>query len=85
LKLAYCLTVHRSQGSQFPVVILPVHPTFVYNFNRALLYTAVSRAQEILITVGQRLAIRQAIRDVRVYNRKTMLIEKIENRLLDNL
>ena len=85
LKLAYCLTVHRSQGSQFPVVILPVHSTFAYSYNRALLYTAVSRAQEILITVGQRSAIRQAIRDVKVYNRKTMLVEKIENRLLDNL
>ena len=85
LKLAYCLTVHRSQGSQFPVVILPVHSTFAYNFNRALLYTAVSRAQEILITVGQRSAIRQAVKSVGVYNRKTMLQEKIENRLLEEL
>jgi exodeoxyribonuclease V alpha subunit len=85
LKLAYSLTVHRSQGSQFPVVILPVHSTFAYNYNRALLYTAVSRAQDILITVGQRSAIRQAVRSVGVYNRKTMLQEKIENRLLEEL
>jgi exodeoxyribonuclease V alpha subunit len=85
LKLAYSLTVHRSQGSQFPVVILPVHSTFAYNYNRALLYTAVSRAQKILITVGQKSAIRQAIRSVGVYNRKTMLQEKIENRLLEEL
>lgn len=85
LKLAYSLTVHRSQGSQFPVVILPVHSTFAYNYNRALLYTAVSRAQEILITVGQKSAIRQAVRSVDVYNRKTMLKEKIEDRLLSNL
>lgn len=85
LKLAYCLTVHRSQGSQFLVVILPVHSIFAYNFNRALLYTAVSRAQKILITVGQRSAIRQAIRDIRVYNRKTMLVEKIENKMLKDL
>ena len=85
LKLAYALTIHRAQGSQFPVVIMPVHSAFAYQANRALLYTAVSRAQDILITVGQRSAIRQAVRNVGVYNRKTMLQEKIEDRLLSNL
>ena len=85
LKLAYALTIHRAQGSQFPVVIMPVHSAFAYQANRALLYTAVSRAQDILITVGQRSAIRQAVRSVGVYNRKTMLQEKIEDRLLSNL
>lgn len=85
LKLAYALTIHRAQGSQFPVVIMPVHSTFAYNYNRALLYTAVSRAQEILITVGQKSAIRQAVKSVGVYNRKTMLIDKIEDKLLDSL
>ena len=85
LKLAYALTIHRAQGSQFPVVIMPVHSIFAYNYNRALLYTAVSRAQDILITVGQRTAIRQAVRSVGVYNRKTMLQEKIEDRILSNL
>lgn len=85
LKLAYSLTVHRSQGSQFPVVIMPVHSTFAYNYNRALLYTAVSRAQDILITVGQRIAIKQAVKSVGVYNRKTFLQEKIEDKLLGEL
>jgi exodeoxyribonuclease V alpha subunit len=85
LKLAYALTIHRAQGSQFPVVIMPVHSTFAYNYNRALLYTAVSRAQKILITVGQRVAIRQAVRNVGVYNRRTMLQKKIEDRLLKDL
>jgi exodeoxyribonuclease V alpha subunit len=85
LKLAYCLTIHRSQGSQFPVVILPVHTSFQYQSNRALIYTAVSRAQEILITVGQKSAIRQAVKDVKVYNRQTFLSEKIENNVLGGL
>jgi len=85
LKLAYCLTIHRSQGSQFPVVILPVHSAFQYQNNRALIYTAVSRAQEILITVGQAAAIRQAIKDTRVYQRQTFLKEKIEDRILNDL
>ena len=85
LKLAYCLTIHRSQGSQFPVVILPVHSAFEYQNNRALIYTAVSRAQEILITVGQRSAIRQAVKDTKVYRRQTFLSQKIEDRVLGGL
>lgn len=85
LKLAYALTIHRSQGSQFPVVILPVHSSFAYHSNRALLYTAVSRAQEILITVGQKAAIKQAIGNVKVYNRKTFLSEKIQEVIINDL
>ena len=85
LKLAYALTIHRAQGSQFPVVIMPIHSTFAYNYNRALLYTAVSRAQDILITVGQKSAIRQAVKSVGVYNRRTFLKEKIEDKLLGYL
>jgi exodeoxyribonuclease V alpha subunit len=85
LKLAYCLTIHRSQGSQFPVVIMPAHSAFQYQSNRALVYTAVSRAQEILITVGQAAAIRQAVRDMKVYRRQTFLKEKIQDRMLEGL
>ena len=85
LKLAYALTIHRSQGSQFPVVILPVHSSFNYQNNRALLYTAVSRAQEILITVGQRAAINQARRDTTVYRRQTFLSQKIEDKVLNEI
>ena len=85
LKLAYCLTSHRAQGSGYPVVIFPVHNCFSYQTNRALLYTSVSRAQEILITVGQRTAIEKARRDTKVYFRKTFLSDKIQDRLLDNL
>jgi len=85
LKLAYALTIHRSQGSQFPVVIMPAHSAFQYQANRALVYTAVSRAQEILITVGQAAAIRQAVRDTKVYRRQTFLSQKIEDRMLGGL
>ena len=85
LKLAYALTIHRSQGSQFPVVIMPAHSAFQYQSNRALIYTAVSRAQEILITVGRAAAIRQAVKDTKVYNRQTFLSEKIQDRMLGEL
>ena len=85
LKLAYCLTIHRSQGSQFPVVILPVHSAFQYQNNRALLYTSVSRAQKILITVGQQSAIKRARRDISVYQRQTFLSSKIQDRMLETI
>jgi len=85
LKLSYCITIHRSQGSQFPVVIMPAHSAFQYQNNRALIYTAVSRAQKILITVGQAAAIRQAVRDTKVYRRKTFLSEKIQDGMLSDL
>lgn len=85
LKLSYCITSHRSQGSGFDCVIMPVHSVFQYQMNRAMLYTSVSRAKKILITVGEKSAIRQAIRDIRIYHRKTFLQEKINDRLLEQL
>jgi exodeoxyribonuclease V alpha subunit len=85
LKLSYCITSHRAQGSGFPVVIFPVHSCFSYQVNRALLYTSVSRAQEILITVGQRSAINQDRKNIRVYQRKTFLLSKIQDKILDDL
>lgn len=64
LELAYCLTVHKAQGSGFPVVVCPVHPAFYWDqrrnaglWCRELVYTAFSRAEQILVTVGPREAI----------------------------
>ncbi len=53
LKLAYALTIHKSQGSEWPVVIIPVHSTFSFNFDRPLLYTAISRATKMCVIVGR--------------------------------
>ncbi len=85
LKLAYCLTTHRSQGSGFKVVIFPIHSSFSFYYNRAMLYTTASRAIEILISVGQKSAIKQAINNTKVYQRRTFLATKIKKKLLDNL
>ena len=55
LKLAYVITVHKSQGSEWPIVILPVHKSFgTLIMQRNLLYTAISRAKQICILIGQR-------------------------------
>lgn len=55
LELAYAITVHKSQGSEWPVVILPVHRNFGNRLpQRNLLYTAVTRAKKLLVIIGQR-------------------------------
>lgn len=74
---AYCCTCHRMQGSEAPVVIIPMHKTFGFFVNRAWLYTAISRAKVLCITVGQFRAIEQAIGRTESSERKTMLREKI--------
>jgi exodeoxyribonuclease V alpha subunit len=77
---AYALTVHKSQGSGFPCVICPVHHSFYWDnrqqvglLNRELIYTAVSRAAMVLITVGQIDALYTAIGRKTIHARKTRL------------
>ena len=77
LLMAYCITVHRFQGSEAPVVIIPVHSSFNFFVNRNWLYTAISRAKEICITIGQFSAIRQAIKTDMAIKRVTRLKEKL--------
>ena len=78
LLLAYAITGHRFQGSEAPVIIIPVHRTLSYILNRPWIYTAISRARQICITVGQFDAIRQAIRKEGANLRLTKLREKLE-------
>lgn len=68
---AYAMTVHKSQGSQYPVVILPVLSCFRRMLRRNILYTAVTRAQEKVIIVGSKQAVMQAIRTDNVSKRNT--------------
>jgi exodeoxyribonuclease V alpha subunit len=59
---AYALTVHRSQGSEYPCVVVPVVQTAWLMLQRNLLYTAVSRARQLVVLVGSRRALAKAIR-----------------------
>jgi len=54
LEPAYAVTIHKSQGSEFPVVILPVFPGPSVLMTRNLLYTAITRARELVILVGNK-------------------------------
>ena len=72
LDLAYSLTVHRGQGSEYPCVIIPLHTSHYILLYRSLLYTAVTRARETVVIVGSQRAIAMAARnnkqDVRYAN-----------------
>lgn len=64
LQLAYSLTVHKSQGSEFPVVIVPVHTTNYIMLKRNLIYTAITRAKRCVILVGTLKAVKLAVKTV---------------------
>jgi exodeoxyribonuclease V alpha subunit len=75
--LAYAITVHKSQGSEFPCVIIPLHTTHYPLLQRNLIYTAVTRGKNLVILVGSKKAINIAIRNARVVQRNTMLKERL--------
>ena len=60
LSLAYAVTVHKSQGSEYPVVLLPFHGQHFMLLRRNLLYTALTRGKQLVVVVGSERAIRMA-------------------------
>jgi exodeoxyribonuclease V alpha subunit len=78
LQLAYAITIHRMQGSEAKVIIIPIHSCFGGFFNREIIYTALSRAQDICITVGQWSALEAAAGRIGNERRITRLTELIK-------
>jgi exodeoxyribonuclease V alpha subunit len=70
---AYAVTIHRSQGSEYPAVVIPVTTGAWMMLQRNLLYTAVTRAKQLVVLVGSRKAIGQAVRTVSAGRRCTAL------------
>ncbi len=77
IALAYATSVHKSQGSEYPVVVMPLHTTHYMMLHRSILYTAVTRGKKLVVLVGSRKALSMAIRNLRVENRNTGLKEKL--------
>ena len=75
--LAYCITIHKSQGAEFPCVIIPLLKEHYIMLRRNLLYTAISRAKGKVIIVGQRQAVYMAIHKSDVDKRNTVLADRI--------
>jgi exodeoxyribonuclease V alpha subunit len=77
---AYALTVHRSQGSEYPCVVVPLTPNAWLMLQRNLLYTAVSRATQLVVLVGSRRALAKAVRTTGAGHRYTGLDHRLRAR-----
>jgi exodeoxyribonuclease V alpha subunit len=75
LGLAYSISIHKAQGSEFPVIILPATMSHYMMLQRNLLYTGMSRGKKLVILVGEEKAIAQAVRTVNATQRNTRLQE----------
>lgn len=77
LEHAYAVTIHKSQGSEFDYIILPLYVSYPKLFTRNLLYTAMTRAKKMLIIVGSKKVINFMVDNIESKNRKTGLKEKL--------
>jgi exodeoxyribonuclease V alpha subunit len=78
LSLAYAITVHKSQGSEFPAIVLPLSMQHYLLLQRNLLYTAVTRGKRLVVLVGQRKALALAVRNHDSGKRFTALFERLK-------
>ncbi|MBI2389562.1 MAG: ATP-dependent RecD-like DNA helicase [Deltaproteobacteria bacterium] len=77
LSLAYACTVHKAQGSEYPAVVIGLVNQHFVMLARKLLYTAVTRARKLVVLVGSRWALRQAVQDARAEERRTTLARRL--------
>ena len=75
--LAYATSVHKSQGSEYPAVVLPVLTQHFVMLQRILLYTAITRAKRLLILVGTKKALSIAIKNDQIQGRNCLLMERL--------
>ena len=81
LVLAYAVSVHKSQGSEFPAVVIPLVTSHYMMLQRNLLYTAITRAKKLCVIVGSRRAIGLAVKNNKVAHRFTALDWRLKTRL----
>lgn len=77
LVLAYAISVHKSQGNEYPVVIIPVTTQHFLMLQRNLLYTAVTRAKKMVVIIGTKKAIAIAVKNNRIEERRSLLSQRI--------
>jgi exodeoxyribonuclease V alpha subunit len=81
INLAYAITIHKSQGSEFPAVIVPLLNQHYMMLQRNLLYTAMTRASRLLVLIGSRKAVSMAVRNTRLRPRCTLLLERLTGKI----
>lgn len=79
LDLAYAVTIHKSQGSEYPVVVIPLLSGPPMLMSRNLLYTAVTRAKKLVVIVGLKETINKMIDNNKEINRYTSLDERLKS------
>ena len=78
LTLAYAVSVHKSQGSEYPAIVMPILTSHYIMLARNLLYTAVTRARKLVVLVGSKKAIGIALRNNKAAKRYTLLAERLK-------
>jgi len=78
LSLAYVLSIHKSQGSEFPCVVIPLHTQHYLMLQRNLLYTAITRGKKLVVLVGTKKALGMAVRRADTDQRHTTLRKRLE-------
>ena len=78
LALAYAVTIHKSQGSEYPIVVMPFTMSHFVMLQRNLLYTGVTRAKKILVLVGEKKAVYYAIKNETTTGRNTCLARRLQ-------
>ena len=77
LTLAYATTIHKAQGAEYPIVVMPVLMTLFVMLQRNLIYTGITRAKKICVLIGAMKALAYAVRNVSVLKRNTRLRERL--------
>jgi len=76
---AYAITIHKSQGCEYPAVVVPILTQHYMMLQRNLLYTAVTRGRRLVVLVGTKRAIAIAVRNDRIRERHSLLRERLAN------
>jgi exodeoxyribonuclease V alpha subunit len=79
VSLAYAVTIHKAQGSEFPAVVIPVAMQQFMLLQRNLIYTGITRAKQMLVVVGQRKALGTAVRNDRSRRRYSGLLSSLQS------
>ena len=85
LTLSYAVSVHKSQGSEYPAIIMPIIISHYIMLQRNLLYTALTRAKKLAILVGEKKALFIAIKNNKAIKRYTKLAERLAKKARENI
>ena len=79
IALAYAITIHKSQGSEFPVVVIPLAMQQYMLLQRNLVYTGITRGKKLVVLIGQKKALAVAVRNNKTENRFSGLLERLKS------